>query len=495
MARHRISRRGFLGVSAAAAGAAVFPNLNLGALAVSSPMKRTFGRTGFDVTTLGLGGQASIQWTPKGVDPTAIILKTLEHGVNYIDTSNAYGPSQINFGKAFREIDLIPGRAGYDERRRRELFIVSKTMIRYAKGAARGISDRTDGPRGSRAADDIKRSLSQLFGDGQGNYPPGAYLDVFYIHNLNTMEEIDAIYEGLERPDPNSERIGALAALRDFRDGTNLTGLNPGEEKLIRGIGISGHSSSPVMMECLQRDADDNLIDAMLIAINANDRRYLSHQYNVIPVAAAKNVGIVGMKVFSDGAMYTKEPRWSFKPDDVVLSVGSPQLPSRPLVEYTLTTPGVATAIIGIGQIDEDSGRCQLTQNLSAAQVAPASFSDTDRESIEQLAETAGKGRSNWFQNDAQALGAPRDAAAVHADKMVRLTWHSAFAADRPLEKYEIRRNGEVIGAVPHQPQTTKAPFTFEDKGAGGNGQRYTIVSIDKGGKTTATEAITPLPS
>ena len=54
----------------------------------------------------------------------------------------------------------------------------------------------------------------------------GAYLDMILIHNLNTREEVDALYEGLDNPDPKAERIGALAALRDYRDGTNLTGLN-----------------------------------------------------------------------------------------------------------------------------------------------------------------------------------------------------------------------------------------------------------------------------
>jgi hypothetical protein len=40
-----------------------------------APMKRKFGKIEFDVTTLALGGQASIQWTPNDVDPIEIILK------------------------------------------------------------------------------------------------------------------------------------------------------------------------------------------------------------------------------------------------------------------------------------------------------------------------------------------------------------------------------------------------------------------------------------
>jgi aryl-alcohol dehydrogenase-like predicted oxidoreductase len=44
-------------------------------------MKRMFGKTGFEVTTFGLGGQASLQWTPDDVDPVSIILKAFDAGV------------------------------------------------------------------------------------------------------------------------------------------------------------------------------------------------------------------------------------------------------------------------------------------------------------------------------------------------------------------------------------------------------------------------------
>jgi aryl-alcohol dehydrogenase-like predicted oxidoreductase len=491
-----LSRRRFLTRSAAVvAGSLAAPHFCLGDLGVDKPMTRVLGRTGFEVTTLGLGGQASLQWTPADVDPLPIILKALDRGVNYFDTSNAYGPSQMNFGKAMRARHLVPGRPGYDEPGRRAICLASKTMIRHAKGSHPDVHDRTDGPPGSRAADDIKRSLSQLFGDGRGAYPAGAYLDLFFIHNLNTVAEVDAIYEGLDRPDPQAERLGALAVLRDYRDGSNLTGLNPNEEKLIRRIGISGHWSSPVMMECLQRDRS-NLIDGMLIAINANDRRYLSHQYNAIPVAAARNVGIVAMKVFSDGAMYTKEPRWSQTPADVVRTVGDARLPSRPLVEYALATPGIDTLIIGIGQIDADQRRCQLDQNLSAAQIRPNALSDSDRQAIERLAEAAGKGRTNWFQVARQPLGAPREATATlqirDQRRSVQLAWQTAYAGDQPIRHYEIRRNGQAIATVEHQPQTTKTPFSFEDPLSSEATPGYVIAAVDAAGQTAATEPMSP---
>jgi hypothetical protein len=109
---------------------------------------------------------------------------------------------------------------------------------------------------------------------------------------------------------------------------------------------------------------------ACLVSINVNDRRYLNMQYNVIPVAQAKNIGVIGMKVFSDGAMYTKEPGWSRVPEDVVRIIGTESVPSKPLIEYALTTPGCHTLIIGIGEVNDRSAlKCQLVQNYYAAQI------------------------------------------------------------------------------------------------------------------------------
>ncbi len=490
----RISRRSFLGTSAVAAATTFGPfHLALGKIGVAQPLTRQLGRTDYQVTSLGLGGQSSLQWTPDDVDPISIILKAIESGVNYIDTSNVYAASQLNFGKAFRQLNVVPGLPGYDEKKRRSLCVASKTMIRHAKGAHPEVRDRTNGPAGSLAVDDLRRTLSQVFGDGNGNYADDAYLDVFLIHNLNTLAEVDAIYYGLDAPDPQAERIGALAALRDYRDGTNLTGLNPREERRIRHLGFSGHLSSPVMIECLQRD-EHQVLDVMLIAINANDRLYFNHQHNAIAVAAAKDVGVVAMKVFADGAMYTKPATWSRIPADVVRTVGDPDLPSRPLVEYALTTPGVATAIIGIGHIDSQVSQCQLTQNLSAAQVRPDALSAGDRQQIEALALHAKQGETNYFQLAKQPLGTPREPAAARQGEgdahHVRLTWQMAYAADDPISHYSILRNGQVIGQVPHQPQTTKEPFQFVDSEAGSRPQSYQIVTTDAAERTAASDAL-----
>jgi aryl-alcohol dehydrogenase-like predicted oxidoreductase len=451
-------------------------------------MKREMGRMHFEATTLGLGGQASLQWTPTDVDPTRIILKAFHLGINYFDTSNVYGPSQVNYGKAFRELHLIPGEPGYNQALRESFFLTSKTGLRWAKGAIQkpNLRNFTNGPDGSGTVDDVKRTLSQIFGDGQGNYPKGAYLNMVLCHALGSLEEVDALYTGLDKPDPRAEHIGALAALRDLRDGSNLTGLNPKEEKLIRHIGFSGHNSPPVMMEMLQRD-EGNLLDGMLVAINANDRLNFNMQYNVIPVAAARNVGLIAMKAFADGCMYGKQPMFSNNPSHVIRTVGSAALPSHPLVRYTLTTPGIGTVIIGTGQIDDDPKGCQMEQNLIAAQIQTKGLSVSDRRSIEKITAAVQDGKTNYFQLPHQDLTAPRDVVVAQAPgggkRVVKLTWQTAYAGDEPISHYEISRDGEEIGRVDHHPQTNKTPFSFEDQKAGANTHKYEIATIDAIGR------------
>ena len=311
------------------------------------------------------------------------------------------------------------------------------------------------------------------------------------IHAVSTVEEVEAAYEGYLNPDPRAENIGALAALLDVRDGTNRTGLNPKEEKLIRHIGFSGHYSPAVMIEMIQRD-DRNALDGMLVAINANDRLHFNMQYNVIPVAAARNMGLIAMKVFADGAMYTKPATWSSKPEHVVRIVGSSALPSRPLVEYSLSTPGIHTAIIGIGQIGADPQSCQLLQNLAAAQIAAGALGESDRRAIEKAANAVKDGKTNYFQLARQELTPPREAAVERAGQgAVRLKWQTAYAGDEPIASYEIWRDREKIGQVPYRPQTSRAPFVFEDAAAGPAARTYQIATVDAAGRTARTADLT----
>jgi len=445
---------------------------------VPSPMKRKFGKLGFEVSTLALGGQASLQWTPDGLDPIPIILKAFKLGINYYDTSNLYDGSQLNFNQAFKLLNLIPGEKNYNKKLRESIWLTSKTGMRWGKPGwpvRENVNNWSNGENVQCAVDDVKRSLTQIFGDGEGDYPDGAYLDMVLCHTLHNTDEVDVLYEGLETPlDPNGN-FGALVVLRDLRDGSNHTGMNPEKEKLIKHIGFSGHTNPPAMMDMIQRD-EYGILDGMLVAINANDKQKMNMQHNVIPVAEAKGLGIIGMKVFADAAMYDKEPRYSRTPSDVYRKIGSSELPSKLLIEYVLSTPGVHTLIIGIGHIDEDQTKCQLVQNLYAAQIEPDGLSAEERKKIEEKAKAV-RPNSNYFMTfDKVGLSAPRDAKLIEN----KITWQSAIAGDDPILHYEVFVNGELVGNVEHKPQLLKSePFQYEMEKSQND---VLIAAVDKAG-------------
>ncbi|MHC4178720.1 MAG: hypothetical protein ACYSWU_14510, partial [Planctomycetota bacterium] len=66
-----------------------------------------------------------------------------------------------------------------------------------------------------------------------------------------------------------------------------------------------------------------------------------------------------------------------------------------------------------------------------------------------------------------------------------------SYAGDRPIRRYEIWRDGRKIGQVEHRPQTTKAPFVFEDVLSDQKAHRHKLVAVDAAGRTAATDELT----
>ena len=139
------------------------------------------GKTGLEVSRVGMGG-IPIQRPPMD-EAVKVIQRALDLGVNFIDTSVAYGDSEIRIGK---------GVAG----RRDEVVLATKGSWRD-KDAAR---------------DCIGRSLKRLSTD---------YIDIWQFHNIGTFE----VYEQVLAPG------GAIEAAQEAL-----------EEGKIRHIGMSTHN-------------------------------------------------------------------------------------------------------------------------------------------------------------------------------------------------------------------------------------------------------------
>lgn len=461
---------------------------------------RVLGRTGREVTTFGLAGGNKVMWDLPGDEGVEIIVKAIRTGITYLETANNYQISQLNYGKAFRILDLIPGQAGYDANLRGRLFLATKTGWRQSliRDGSKPMGRSAGG--GSTCIDDLKRSLTQFFGDGKGSIPDGAYIDLMQVHFLSHDAEVDAIYEGLENPgDKSLPRIGALAGLLDFRDGTNHTGRNPGHKKWIRHIGITGHENPTVHMYAIRRDTR-NILDTLLVAVNPNDRHYFCHQTNSLPVAAAKNMGIIGMKVFADGVMYGLEKKYASQPGQSVPTVGQQgKVGFEEFLHYTLSAPGMSTLIAGIGLIDKnnDPARDQLVADLAACQVAEPLSSIKRREIERPVARLHGTD-TNFFQRPSMGLGAPRDVKVERAAAggPVKVLWNGAYAAGDPIVRYDVYRREEKIAGIPFRPQITEEPFSFLDENVprrNYGGLYYKVRAVDSAGAQADSMSVKPV--
>jgi hypothetical protein len=145
-----------------------------------------------------------------------------------------------------------------------------------------------------------------------------------------------------------------------------------------------------------------------------------------------------------------------------------------------LSIPGIHTAIIGIGKIHDDPEQCQLSYNLKHAQVAAASVSEQERNATEQIAAKAKEGKTNYFQKPFQELTAPRDVKVEINNHVATITWHTAYAGDAAIDRYEIWKEDVKIATIPFKPQTSKTPYQFEVKHKNSTPGFFIVKVVDK---------------
>jgi aryl-alcohol dehydrogenase-like predicted oxidoreductase len=320
-------RREFLKIGVAAvSGAAAGAGLGAGvATAASRPLPqnprtpaamptRNLGRTGYSVGILSLGGQAAVEQPNNEAAAVAIVEKALDLGVNYIDTAARYGGdtpwSQTYIGQVMK-------------RRRAEAFLATKTHDRTRDGSLKL----------------LEQSLKLLQTD---------HLDLWQIHNLQTMEQVEQIF----RPD------GAVKAQQEAK-----------EQGIVRHIGVTGHADPAVLVEAISRAP----FDTILLALNAADPHHLSFQQKLLPLAVEKEMGIIGMKIPSRGRLlagFTPPPEGApgRRPQDK----GPGTLRMQEALRYVLSLP-VSTVIVGcdtVAQVGENVRFAREFNPLSGAQMA-----------------------------------------------------------------------------------------------------------------------------
>jgi len=196
--------------------------------------RRQLGRTGVDVSILGLGlGSSFMDAFSHRLDAGRATLESaLAKGINYWDTARSYGPS---------ESMIAPVLA----RNRGRVFLASKSDARDYDGFKR----------------DLETSLQVLRTN---------YIDLYQLHDLG-REEL-ANLSGIES--------GAVRAAREAK-----------EQKIIRAFGITGHSDRGVLMECIKRFDPDTILTTFL-ATEAGKGTY----NELLDLARARQMGVIAMK-------------------------------------------------------------------------------------------------------------------------------------------------------------------------------------------------------
>lgn len=282
MAPVNLDRREFVKISAAGT-AAVIANPEVGPGSPAPMPERPFGQTGFNVRVFSLGGQATLERSGRRDDAVPIIERALDLGVNYLDTAAAYGR-----GVSQRYIGEVMAT------RRKEVFLATKTHRRTRDDSLRLLDE----------------SLRLLQTD---------HLDLWQLHNVRTKEDLDRIFAA----------DGAIHALTQARD-----------EKVVRFLGITGHYDPHVLIDGLSRFD----FDTILMALNAADPHHTPFIDTVLPVAQARKLGIIGMKIPARGRMFRTGGVRSM----------------RDAMYYVLTLP-VSTIIVGCDTV------AQLEENVALA--------------------------------------------------------------------------------------------------------------------------------
>lgn len=205
---------------------------------------RSLGRTGEQVSVIGLGGH-HIGRPHDEQEGIRLIRSAIDRGINFMDNSWDYhnGGSEIRMGKALRD--------GY----RQKVFLMTKI----------------DGRTKEAATKQINESLQRLQTD---------HLDLLQHHEVIRMEDPDRIFA------PG----GAMEAVVEAQKAGK-----------IRYIGFTGHKDPLVHLRMLEVAAQNNFrFDTVQMPLNVMDAHFRSFEHQVLPKLVQAGIGVLGMKSMGD---------------------------------------------------------------------------------------------------------------------------------------------------------------------------------------------------
>ena len=199
---------------------------------------RPLGRTGVNVSIIGLGGGHMSRPAVSESDAIRLVQTAVDEGVTFFDNAWEYwgGESELRMGRA-----LAAGG------RREQVTLMTKCCGRDRQTAMSNLED----------------SLSRLQTD---------CIDVWQFHEMNYDNDPDWIFA------PDGAMEAAVAARQAGK---------------VRFIGFTGHKSPHIMHKLLSCDFD---WDTCQLPINVMDAHYRSFQREILPELVRRGIAPLGMK-------------------------------------------------------------------------------------------------------------------------------------------------------------------------------------------------------
>ncbi|HEX5873520.1 MAG TPA: aldo/keto reductase [Pyrinomonadaceae bacterium] len=209
---------------------------------------RVLGRTGVEVSLIGLGGwHLGFKWLDEELS-IRMIRTAIDNGINFMDNCWDYneGASEIRMGKALQD--------GYRDR----AFVMTKI----------------DGRTKQEAAKQLDESLRRLQMD---------HIDLVQHHEILRYEDPYRIFD----------EQGANAALIEARDAGK-----------IRFIGFTGHKDPRIHLHMLEVAKEYGFeFDTAQMPLNVMDAHYRSFEKMVLPELLNQNIGVLAMKTLANGTI------------------------------------------------------------------------------------------------------------------------------------------------------------------------------------------------
>ena len=204
----------------------------------ASPVpKRELGKTGMQVSALGVGGY-HLGSTRDQKEATELVARALDAGIIFFDNAWEYhkGESELRLGAALKG--------------KRDQAIVMSKVCTHGRDKAVGMRM-------------LEESLRRLQTD---------HLDVWQVHEVIYEDDPELIFR------PN----GVAEALIEAK-----------KQGKVRAIGFTGHKDPSIHLRMLEHDFP---FDTVQMPLNCFDATFRSFEQSVLPEARRRGIAVLGMK-------------------------------------------------------------------------------------------------------------------------------------------------------------------------------------------------------